>query len=502
MKILTTKQIREADAYTIRHEPIGSADLMERAAKALTRWFIENIGKDSRIKIFAGTGNNGGDGLALARLLHEQGFVPEVYILDIGSGYSDDASLNLKRLENVGIVLRTMASAKDFPHIPPDSLVVDGLFGTGLSRPVTGLPAQLIDHLNSSDADIVAIDIPSGLSGDNDLDITEGSIIRAKYTLTFQFPKLAFFFTENEKFVGTWEVLPIGLHEKFINEVETGYYMTDNELVRPLMKTRDRFSHKGTFGRCLLISGSYGRMGAAVLAATACLRTGTGLLTVHVPSRGCEILQTCLPEAMTSIDSSGTLWTEVPSVDNFDAIGAGPAIGTLEQTQQALYKLLETSTGPLVLDADALNIISMNRQWISLIPEDSIITPHPGEFDRLAGQHKNSHDRLISQIDLAKKNRLVVVLKGAHTSVATPEGTCWFNSSGNPGMATAGAGDVLTGILLSLLGQGYEPVDAAVAGVYLHGVAGDIASSEYSPEAMIAGDICQNLGKAFKLINQ
>jgi ADP-dependent NAD(P)H-hydrate dehydratase / NAD(P)H-hydrate epimerase len=308
-------------------------------------------------------------------------------------------------------------------------------------------------------------------------------------------------FAENHRYVGRWEVLPIGLHEGFLENVSTPYIFTDIETVRPLIKTRERFSHKGTFGHCLLISGTYGRMGAAILASTSCLRAGCGLITTHVPSRGCEILQVSLPEAMTSIDDSEICFSMVPPLHQFDAVGAGPAIGTGRQTRKALLELLQSVTVPLVLDADALNIISMNREWMELIPENSIITPHPGEFDRIAGQHINSHDRLITQIEIAKKYKIIVILKGAYTSIVSPSGQCFFNGSGNPGMATAGSGDVLTGILLSLLGQGYKPLEAATAGVYIHGLAGDIAG-ENSQEALIAGDISNNLGKVFNRLKK
>jgi ADP-dependent NAD(P)H-hydrate dehydratase / NAD(P)H-hydrate epimerase len=266
----------------------------------------------------------------------------------------------------------------------------------------------------------------------------------------------------------------------------------------PLLKKRDKFSHKGNFGHCLLISGSYGKMGAAVLAATSCLRSGAGLLTVHVPAKGCEILQACLPEAMISIDDSDHIFSVVPELAYFDAIGIGPALGTKEPSKKALRKLLLSAGRPLVMDADAINLLSLDSELVDMLPEDSILTPHPGEFDRLTSQHKNGHDRLITQIEMARKNKVIIVLKGAHTSIATPKGYCYFNSTGNPGMATGGAGDVLTGIILSLLGQGYKPSDAAVTGVYLHGLAGDYASREHSPESMIAGDITSNLGRAFK----
>ena len=502
MQILNTSQIRAADEYTINNEPVSSVDLMERAAKAIAEWFINNFSKCDKLKIIAGPGNNGGDGLALGRLLIENGFDPEIYLMKSDPGYSPDTAVNLERLKALNKGPFIIASEEDFPGISPGDILADALFGTGLSRPVKGLPAQLIDRMNDSGAHIVAVDIPSGIFGDDNRNNSGGSIIRAQNTLTFQFPKLSFMFAENEKYVGRWEVLDIGLLKEFTDSLAVQLHYTDSGIVRQMLKSRGLFSHKGTFGHCLVISGSYGKMGAAVLAATSCLRSGAGLVTVHVPVRGCEIVQTCIPEAMISLDESKTCFSKVPSLENYSAIAAGPATGTEKESQKAIHNLLVSAKKPLVLDADAINIISENKKWIDLIPQYSVLTPHPGEFDRLAGKHGNSHDRLITQIEMAQRHKIIIVLKGGCTSIALPDGSCYFNGSGNPGMATAGSGDVLTGIVLSLLGQGYVPAEAAITGVYLHGVAGDIASSSFSQEAMIAGDIISNLGNAFKQLKE
>jgi ADP-dependent NAD(P)H-hydrate dehydratase / NAD(P)H-hydrate epimerase len=501
MKILSTSQIKEADAFTIKNEPISSVDLMERAAKTLAAWIEGKFAVTTQIWIFAGPGNNGGDGLALARLLSEKGYKTGTFIISPEGGYSRDATINIGRLRAMNISLKSISSVKDFPEIGPSDLIVDALFGSGLNKVLKGVVAKLVDYLNEQKSPVLAVDIPSGLFGDDNKVTAGDSIIRAKYTLTFQFPQLAFMFAENEEYVGKWEILPIGLHKQFINSVKTDYHYIDSDLVTPLIKSRSKFSHKGQFGHCLLISGSYGRMGAAVLGTESCLRTGAGLVSTHVPARGCEILQVSVPEGMVSIDDSDICFSVAPLLDQYDAVAVGPALGTRQVSQKALHDLLLNINIPLILDADALNIIALNKEWLGHIPKNSILTPHPGEFDRLAGQHKNGHDRLISQIELSKKHKIYIVLKGAYTSVTTPEGLCYFNSSGNPGMATAGSGDVLTGILLSLLGQGFKPVDAAIAGVYIHGLAGDIASSKVSQESMKAGDISDNLGEAFKLLH-
>lgn len=502
MQILNTRQVREADAFTIKNEPVLSVDLMERAALAIAGWFDKNCSKNSVIRIFAGPGNNGGDGLAVGRLLIDKGFAPRHWILASKSGYSPDTSINLDRLKAMSISPSLIASPDDFPDIGPGDIVVDALFGTGLSRPMTGIPASLIKHINDSGARVVAVDIPSGLFADDNRNNTGENIIKAADTLSFQFPKLAFMFSENDKYVGKWEVLPIGLHKNFTDSIDTPWMFIDEDFVKPMIKRRSRFAHKGSFGHSLLIAGSYGKMGAAVLAAGSCLRAGAGLLTVHAPARGCDIVQTSIPEVMVSIDEYDRCFSSPPELEKYDAVAAGPGLGMDYRSQQALLDLLRSVKVPLVLDADALNIIALQNDRMDLIPENSVITPHPGEFDRLSGQHKTSHDRLISQTEMAEKYKIIVVLKGARTSVVTPDGRCFFNGNGNNGMATAGSGDVLTGIILSLLGQGYNAVAAAISGVFLHGLAGDLAASEQSEEAMIAGDITTCLGKAYKLLKQ
>jgi hydroxyethylthiazole kinase-like uncharacterized protein yjeF len=499
MKILTSDQIREADSYTIKNEPVASIDLMERAAKACTDWLLSRYESSDSFKIFVGPGNNGGDGWAIARLLAKEGFKNiSLYLLNITDKLSPDSEINRKRLLSQNIVKpEKIDTENDFPLINDSAIIIEGLFGSGLTRPLSGLPAALVKYLNNQKSQIISIDIPGGLFGEdnssNDLDC----IIKASYTLTFQFPKLSFFFPENKSYVGEWHVLPIGLHQGFIDSIKTPWnYIIESEAGN-WFKVRDKFSHKGTYGHGLLISGSYGMMGAAILGAKAALRSGIGLVTAHIPALGYEIMQTSVPEAIISIDSSDSIFTGIPDLSKYNATGAGPGLGCHENSQQAIRELLEKATGPLVLDADALNMISANKEWIDLIPEKSILTPHPKEFERLAGSYRDSYSRIKAQIELAVKNKLYIVLKGAYTSTACPDGSCFFNTSGNPGMATAGSGDVLTGIILSLLAQGYLPQYAALAGVFLHALAGDIAAEEKGEESLIASDIIDNTGKAF-----
>jgi NAD(P)H-hydrate epimerase len=504
MKILSSGQIRQADSYTIKNEPVASIDLMERAAMVCTDWLVKNYDTSTSFKIFAGPGNNGGDAWAIARLLAERGYRNLcIYLLNISDRISPDSEINRQRLEQQNLVkINILNTSKDFPEINNPDIIIEGLFGSGLTRPLSGLSAALVNYLNSSGSSIISIDIPGGLFGEDNSKNNKDNIIKADYTLTFQFPKLSFFFPENENYVGKWYVLPIGLHQGFIDSIETPYnYLTTGEITESLKK-RNKFAHKGTFGHGLLIAGSYGMMGAAILGAKAALRTGIGLVTSHIPRLGYEIIQTAIPEAVISIDTSDTAFSEYPDLNKFNAIAVGPGLGCAETSQMALYKLLKNADKQLVIDADALNIISANKEFIEVIPVNSILTPHPREFERLTGSYKDNYSRNKAQIEFAKRHKIYVVLKGANTAIACPDGSCYFNTTGNPGMATAGSGDVLTGIILALLAQNYTPKNAALTGVFIHGLAGDIATGQTGENALMASDIIDNISKAFiKLYN-
>lgn len=498
MKILPIENVREADDYTIRHEPILSADLMERAAAQCYKWIKKRIKKSSGIKIVAGPGNNGGDGLVIARMLAQKEFRVEVIILRFSEKESDDFRINYDRLKGEKVNILEINDERNFPEIDEGDVIVDAIFGSGLSKPVKGFVAEVIKMINSSKARVIAIDTPSGLFADQTSVDSGGAIIEADYTLSFQFPKLAFLFPENDSFVGEWTILPIGLHDEFIRDVEVGNFFVLKKDVRSVLKSRNKFSHKGTFGHALLISGSYGKMGAAVLAARASLRSGAGLVSAHIPGKGYEIMQTALPEAMVSIDESPEIFSQVPDISPFNAIAIGPGIGMEKQTQNALKLLIQNSSIPLIFDADAINILGENKTWIPFVPKGSIFTPHPREFERLTEKTSDNFERNQLQRDFSVKYQVYVILKGAFTTLTTPSGKCFFNSTGNAGMATAGSGDVLTGVILGLLAQGYSPFEASLLGVYLHGLAGDIAGSDKGVDALIAGDIIESLAKAFK----
>ena len=498
MKIFTSAEIREIDAATIRLEPVTSAGLMERAAATLFQRLKDLIAPEKKINVFAGPGNNGGDGLVLARLLHEDGSQVRVFIVETGSSHSNEFRLNADRLERTGVSPVILSDPGFFPAIGRDEVIIDAIFGTGLNKPPSGISAEVIRRINLSGAYIISVDMPSGLYSEDNDGVNRDIIIRASQTITFQFPKLAFMFAGNEYQTGSWEVLDIGLHSDTIAVMPTPYHYILRESVRPLLQKRRKFDHKGTFGHTLIIAGSYGKAGAATLSAGAALRTGTGLVTVHTPVSSVLALQAALPEAMVSPDPGTGNVTLLPDLTPYDAAGVGPGLGTDPDTVAVLKRLLETTAIPLVLDADALNIMAQHRELLDILPRGTILTPHPGEFRRLAETDCSDYRLMEQQRTFASRYNCIVVLKGANTSIALPGGEVFFNSTGNPGMATGGSGDVLTGMIASLLAQGYAPSDAAIAGVYLHGLAGDVALRIHSEESIIAGDILMNIGRAFR----
>jgi NAD(P)H-hydrate epimerase len=498
MKIFTVEQIRRLDEFTIENEPVASIDLMERAARAFTDWYVEKFqDSDRKVYVFCGPGNNGGDGLAIARLLHWMFYEVTVYPLLIGNNTSEDFDKNLGRLkwERACTVVEIETEAP-LPSLLPGSMVIDAIFGSGLSRPVEGYWARFIEYLNASPVTRVSVDIPSGMFADKP---TTGACIHADYTFSFEMPKLGFLFPENQNYVGEWTFGSIELHPGFIGKEPTPWFFTEKTSVSHLVKKRKKHDHKGTYGHALLVMGSYGKLGAAVLAARACLRSGVGLLTLCVPRCGYQVLQTVVPEAMIfTSDDDHAITTLGEDLSKYEAIGAGCGIGTAGQTVAALEALLELAGKPLVLDADALNIMAAHPHLLKKIPPGSILTPHPKEFERLFGATSDSFSRNALQRQKAQELNIYLVLKGAYTSISCPDGTCHFNSTGNPGMATGGSGDVLTGLLTGLLAQGYSPFETCILGIYLHGLAGDLAATQLGEEAMLASDVVRFITKAFK----
>jgi ADP-dependent NAD(P)H-hydrate dehydratase / NAD(P)H-hydrate epimerase len=497
MKILTTPQIRLADQYTIKHEPIASIDLMERASKVLFDVLKLKLKKQDTIKVFCGMGNNGGDGLALSRMLVLSGYHVTTYKIVYSDKPSEDFLINEKRLQKLRRAnYKEIFPQDELPAISATDIVVDAVFGSGLSRPLEGFPASVVKHINASEARIIAVDLPSGLFGEDNSGNNADNIIKADYTYTFQFPKLAFMFADNDPFVGQWQVLDIGLHKDFVEKEDTPWYFLQKEDLVAGYKFRKKFDHKGNFGHALLIAGSYGKSGAAVLASRAALLTGTGLITVHVPSANYTVQQSSVPEGMVSVDENEKYYTSIKNTTPYSAIAAGPGLGQEPQTQNALKILIQNTSVPLIFDADALNILAENLTWLSFLPPGSILTPHVGEFDRLAGKCNSGWERLEKARDMAFRFSCYIVLKGAHTAIVCPDRQVIFNSTGNPGMATGGSGDVLTGIILGFRAKGYSSLYSCMAAVYLHGLAADLAIRKKPMESLVAGDIVNFIPRA------
>lgn len=501
MKILSVEQIREADAFTIINEPVLSIDLMERAASACFYWLLSNIPHNSRMLIFCGNGNNGGDGLAIARMLKIRGFSVLVYVLGKTDQLSPDCQVNLERwMALPGAEINNLSGDQALPEIQHSDIVIDAILGNGLSRPVESFLARLITHINLCRAMVISIDIPSGLYCDKSNKDENSPVIHAANTLTFSPPKLSLMFPENEVFAGEWQLMDIGLMPAFLENTEVNNYYIDQAMVSNILHKRNKFAHKGNYGHALLICGSEGKMGAAVLSAKACVRSGAGLATIRVPACGASILPVAVPEAMLSIDPDPKYFSEVPDLQPYSAVAVGPGLGKSTVTSNALKLLIQNFRAPIIFDADAINILSENKTWLSFLPKGCIFTPHMKEFERLAGKSSNDFERNRIQREFSFRYHAYVILKGAHSAVTTPEGQCFFNSSGNPGMATGGSGDVLTGFLAGLQAQGYSSLESCLLGVYLHGLAGDYAMDVYGSEALIAGDIPKYLGKAFQSI--
>lgn len=500
-KILSAEQLRKADQYTIEHEPISSLNLMERAVSNCLNYFDP----ESALYIFCGSGNNGGDGLAIARMAANEFESVQVFIL-ANETYSKDYLENRKRLKPFREVsVKEIRSAKDFPVIKKlrvedgrenfffTAIIVDALFGSGLNRPLTGLGAALVDYLNRQDATRISIDIPSGLSAD---EFSDGMRFKADRTITFQSPKLSFFFPENYSSVGDWSVEDIQLDQNFVASLPCNNFFLEEEDVKKILRPRKKFDHKGMFGHALIQAGGEGKSGAGILCAGACATSGAGLTSLITSKDGSLDVNISYPEVMTEISNSKN---EI-DVTKFNACAFGPGIGIDEQSGKKFLALLKKINIPAVFDADALNILSGEKNRWKLIPKHSILTPHLKEFERLAGKTSNWFERHELQVSISKQHSLYIILKGAYTCITTPEGKSFFNSTGNPGMAKGGSGDVLTGMIVSFLAQNYSPEQACILAVYLHGLAADIAVKKTSEHSLLASDIIANIGNAFRKI--
>lgn len=504
MNVFTASQMAKLDAYTIKKESILSVDLMERAAVALTAEVTDICSTDNHIFIFAGSGGNGGDALAMARLLSQKDYTVSAYLINIDGHLNPDCEINRNRLiENApNVEFHEITSQFDMPAIDENDVIIDGLFGTGLSRPISGGFAMLVKFINRSGATIISIDIPSGLMCEDNTNNYHSNIIRANYTLTIQALKPSFLMADNQVFIGNLKVINIGLEENECPQENRTFYLDEEDNMRALIHPRDAWGHKGTFGHGLLIAGSYGMAGAAILAAKACLRSGIGKLTVHSPRVNTPILQGAVPEAVIHPDEENYYFSSSLKADTYTATAIGPGIGLKKDTALAVIEQISHSRTSIIIDADALNLFADHQGWLIQIPSCAILTPHPGEFSRIFGECNSNYQMLINAREQAIRLKCHIILKGHYTAICCPDGVVYFNTTGNEGMATAGSGDTLTGILLALSSQGYSNTDACRLAVYIHGLAGDIATSKLGSHSVIASDIIDNIPEAIKLLIQ
>ncbi len=496
MKIFTTVQIYQADGVTLEKQGIASDELMERAAQQVFDWLHGRLqGAPKNIHIFCGIGNNGGDGLVVARHLLTQNYPVLVYVVNYGANYSKDFLTNLERLKERKVWPVFLNEDADIPTIGSEDIIIDAIFGIGLNRVPEAWVSQVIANLNHSKAFILSIDVPSGLFMDK-VPKEDKGIIKSNYVLSFQLPKLNFFLPQTGIYVDHWEVVDIGLDTDYLKQTDTEYELIGKNEVLPFYIPRKTFSHKGTYGHSLIIGGSYGKVGAAVLASEACIKSGSGLVTAYLPICGLHPIQTALPEVMAITDVDEKIITDIAFDFEPTVIGIGVGMGREKRTQSAFIDFLNTNKIPLVIDADGLNILSEHQQVLNGLPGQTILTPHPKELDRLIGKWTDDFDKLKKTKEFSKKHDCIVIIKGAYT-ITIYKDKGYINSTGNPGMATAGSGDVLTGIITGLMAQGYTPLNASIFGVYLHGRAGDLAAEEHGYQALTARTIIDYLGKAY-----
>lgn len=483
LSILPGKKIAELDKSYAREVGISSWELMERAAESFVSWFLKGFsGVQEKVFIFSGPGNNGGDGLAIARLLSEKGFAVSVVLFSSKENSSVDWQVNFDKLPED--ISRYQYPEIDF-ELASSAIIIDALFGVGINRALGGEYLEVVNTLNQLSGKKISIDIPSGLPSDN---LVEGVAFLADMTVSFQFPKLSLLIPEHSKYVGDLHIADIGIPDSFLDQFGSNKSFVQASDIQKMHKRFDNFSHKGDFGRILLIGGRGGKVGAIILSTCSAMRTGSGLVHVWAEGASKDVIHISCCEAMVEGEKI------LDELDKFDALGIGPGLG--EVPQDLLRNIFQSTGKPMVLDADALNVLSKHPELWDLIPKGSILTPHLKEFERLTGKSSHHFERLDKASEYAVQHKVYLVLKGAFTSISTPDGKQYFNSTGNKHMATAGSGDVLTGMITSFLGQGYDPLNASLCGVFHHGLAGEIASKTKA-RGMIATDIIESIPSSF-----
>lgn len=497
MKVFSKEQIYQGDKLTEERQQVASADLMERAGTEIFNWLhLRMQGAQVPIHVFCGIGNNGGDGLVVARHLITHGYNVITYVVNCGNGRSDDFLINYDRIKNVTKDWPQLLKCEsDFPEIHQDDIIVDAIFGIGLNRSVDDWIKQLFNHFKTSGAFTLAIDIPSGLYTDKPVDDIN-AVVKANYTLSFQSPKLVFFLPETAEYSVQWEVIDIGIDREYLISTETEFELISKHEVLPMYKPRQKFAHKGSFGHGLIIGGSYGKIGAVHLASRALLTVGAGMVTAYMPKCGYTVLQSSLPEAMVLTNSDEKKITSINFNLSPSVIGIGMGLGVAHETVLAFEKFLKTNKTPLVIDADAINILSQHPTFLKYIPENSIFTPHSKELERLVGVWSNDFEKLKKASEFSIKNKVILVIKGANT-ITVYGNKKYINVTGNPGLATAGTGDVLTGMITGLMCQGYTPIEATLFGVYLHGRSADLALEEHGYQSLLASHVIDYIAEAY-----
>lgn len=504
MKIFSNKDIYEIERFTIEQEGVSSIELIERAAEGIANEVFSHWRPNVRLLVFAGWGNNGADALETARLLADKGFRPEVFLFNIGGHrLTPECAIMRDRLLQSGADFKfleiTGKEPFEWPEPEASDLIIDGIFGRGLDRPLPVSLQMLVHNMNNSGATIVSIDVPTGLFSEWNDKNPRQNMVHASLTLAIGFPRMSFFIDDNAEVVGQWKVIDVGYNKQAVKNAPLTYFLVNENDTMRFLTPRNEFSSKADYGHALIVAGSYGMMGASVLAGAGCLRAGAGKVTVHAPSCGFNILQSNLVSAMFDADRDQRHITDIPGDKKYTAIAVGPGLGTHDATAAALEKFLKTMSAasrPVILDADALNIIAEHKNMLDYLPVLSIITPHAGEFDRLFGEQKSHEARLSKAIEISRFHQIIIVLKGRYTAIVRPDGKVFFNSSGSPALATGGTGDVLTGVIAGLMASGLKPEIASFVGCYVHGVAGELAAEEHSDIGATAADVAANIGKA------
>jgi hydroxyethylthiazole kinase-like uncharacterized protein yjeF len=533
MKVVTAEEMREIDRETIERRGIPGVVLMERAGLAVVSKIKEIFGR-KKVIVVSGGGNNGGDGLVVARNLHNEGWDVRVFLTSKPEDLKGDASLQYKAAVKFGVDVQPIKELLDnYSSIfSRHSIIVDAILGTGLSKNVTGTLSEVIGLLNKSNVPVISVDIPSGISSDNGQ--VMGEAVKAEYTVTFGLPKRGHLLYPGAEYSGKLFIEDIGFPEKLLRSEKFYVELLQKNDVTTLIPERRRYSHKGDYGHVLVVAGSRGKTGAALMAARACLRSGAGLVTIGVPESLSGIFQSRVTEEMTLIlpdKGNGTLSGKASNLildflnESADVLAIGPGIGVSTETRKLMNILIKNSSTPMIIDADGINSIKGERDVFLKAKAPIILTPHPGEMSRLLQQSAVSgqqsalpplspprgginvtiqdieKDRINTAISFARETGTYIVLKGVPTIIAAPDGRAFINSTGNPGMATGGTGDVLTGMISGFLSQGVNPLHASILGVYMHGLAGDIAASEKGQYPMIATDIIDKIPSAFFSLN-